>query len=104
LWILQNLFGLPFAHGGSATSLLVCPSWQVPKSIEFTFSNISGRQKNSGMSSLTSAVWVLHICHVAATELKSRSAWSSFPPCSTECRNVKGSILIRKYSTIPAVL
>jgi hypothetical protein len=63
----------------------------------------SGRQKNSGISSRTSALFVCEAdFHAAGMDWKRRSAWSNVPPCKRMKDWTNGGSRIRYDETIMA--
>lgn len=60
----MNSSAEPRAQGGNTTSPIGTPDCLIPKSKSFSFIRNSGRKKNSGISSLTSAVAVKQFFHV----------------------------------------
>ena len=56
------------AHGGSFTSPSFTPLCIVPSRSAFAFVRNSAQWKNSGVSSFTSDIDVMHMSHVCAIE------------------------------------
>lgn len=99
LWIRQNSRASLSAHGGRLTRSTGKPFCRRPKLNPAVFSNISGRKKHSGMSSLTSdSDSRLDRRQAVAREWKVRSAWSKCESAEGLCWVlIKNSLWRRCY-------